>query len=85
MSKFLDNVRSLDWWVIASVLAFIAAGAITVVDIMDGQDNSLMFRNMGAWLNTAAIVFALFSLRDSLFSLRGEQMRRAYDPDLRGK
>ncbi len=85
MSKFLDKVRSLDWWVIASLLAFIAAGAIAVIDIMDGQDNSLMFRNMAAWLNTAAIVFALFSLRDSLFSLRGEQMRRAYDPDLRGK
>lgn len=85
MSKFLDKVRSLDWWVIASLLAFIAAGAITVVDIADGQDNSLMFRNMSAWLNTAAIVFALFSLRDSLLSLRGEQMRRAYDPDLRGK
>ena len=83
IERFLKWVSRIDWWVVAAVLLLVAAGAITVVDVFDGKDNALLFRNGVAWLNSAALACALFSLRGSLFDLRGEQMRRAYDPDVR--
>ncbi len=82
LENFLAWVKGIDWWVVTAGLFLICAAVITVIDLTDGRD-TLLFRNTVAWLNTTAVVCALFSIRDSLFGLRREQMRRAYVPDLR--
>lgn len=83
MAEIVAIIRSVNWWAVASLLFLLTSAIITVVSMGDGVDNVLLFRNLTAWLNTAGVVSAIFALYHSIDGLRREQMRRAYDPELR--
>lgn len=76
----MNWISRIDWWAVAAVLFLAAALGMSGVDLLDKVET---YRNLVSWLGYAAIVSALFSVRDSLGAMHVEQLRRAYDPSLR--